>query len=221
MPLCLAEELLLLALKDEKGTVLMSVASALQFGLAGAVLMDLYLQEKIEIQEKRLVPKAGSGPKDPILSACWQVLQEKEKPKSIRYWIEKFGRNGKLRKSFLDQLVQKNILCREKRKILFVFPGSRYPMVDARPETEERVRVRRAVLEDKPAEPRTRMLISLIRACDLIGEVFPGPERKDAKRKIKAMVKNEAFGHAVSDEIAAVIAACIAASVAASCAASS
>lgn len=63
------------------------------------------------------------------------------------------------------------------------------------------------------------LLISLIRACELIKEVFPGPERKEAKKKIAPLVKNEAFGKAIAEEITAIIAACVIASTAASIAA--
>ncbi|MHB8055752.1 MAG: GOLPH3/VPS74 family protein [Candidatus Aminicenantales bacterium] len=221
MKLNLAEELLLLALKDEKGTVLPAASSALPFGLAGAVLMELSLRKNIEIQGKRLVATGALGPKDPFLNEYWQTIRDKEKPKTIRYWIEKFGGNAKLRKRYLEQLIQKNVLTRVPKKILLVFPGNRYPTTDPRPEAEERSRLRRTVLENMPADDRTAMLISLVRACDLIKEVFPGPERKEAKKKIKEMVKNEAFGDAVTEEITAVITACIAASTAASIAASS
>ncbi len=220
MKLNLAEELLLLALKDKEGTVLLSVSSALQFGLAGAVLMDLYGQKKIELEGKRIIAPGSAGPKDATLYEYWQEIQSKDKPKPIRYWVERFGRSGKLRKKLLERLIEKGILTRESRRVLLLFSGSRYPMIDARPETEERLRIREAVLEDKPVEIRTFMLISLIQACDLIREVFPAPDRKAAKKKIKAMVKDEAFGKVVSEEIAAVIVACLIASTAAACAAS-
>ncbi len=221
MKLSLGEELLLLALKDDKGTMIQAASSALPFGLAGAVLMELSLQKKIEIQGKRLVVTGATGPKDPLLNEYWQTIRDKEKPKAIRTWIEKFGGNNKLRNRYLEQLIQKNILTRERKKILLVFPGNRFPTTDPRPETEERDRLRRTVLEDESPDARTFMLISLIRACDLIKEVFPGPERKEAKKKIAALVKNEAFGKAITEEITAIIAACVIASTAASIAASS
>lgn len=43
----LAEELMLLALNDEKGYVLFAASSALPYGLMGAVLMELVLQGKL------------------------------------------------------------------------------------------------------------------------------------------------------------------------------
>ncbi|MBN1939906.1 MAG: GPP34 family phosphoprotein [Candidatus Aminicenantes bacterium] len=220
MELTLAEELLLLALKDEKGTILLSASSGLHFGLAGAALMELFLMKKADVQDKRLAAAGTAGPKDPILNEIWQAVRDKEKPKAIRFWVEKYGRTNKLRNRCLDRLVEKGILAREKRKVLFVFPGNRYPTANPRPESEERLRLRRAVLDHKPVEPRTVMLLSLIQACDLVGEIFPKPEKKEAKKRIKEMVKNEEIGRVVAQEIAAGVAACIVASTVASCAAS-
>jgi len=221
MELSLAEELLLLALKDDKGTILLSASTGLPFGLAGAALMELFLQKKVEVCDKRLAVTGFAGPKDPILNEIWQAVREKEKPKAIRFWVEKYGRTSKLRNRYLDLLIQKNILTRERKKILFVIPSSRYPTTDPRPETEERARLRRTVLEDKPADSRTVMLLSLIQACELVGEVFPRTEKKEARKKIKEMVKNEVFGHVVAQEISAIVAACIVASTTAACLASS
>lgn len=221
MSLSLAEELLLLALKDEKGTVVLAASAALPYGLAGAVLMDLILQKKIRLDGKRVAAADGMGPKDSILLACWQLIQEKEKPRTIRHWIDKFGRTGKIRNRCLERLVSEEILRLERRKVLLIFPGRRFPTADPRPETEARKRLRRAVLEGKPADNRTMMLLSLVRACDLIGEVFPGPEKKDARKKIKAMVSDEAIGNAVAAEIEEILTAVIIASTVSSVAASS
>ena len=221
MNLSLAEELLLLALKDEKGTAVFSASTALPFGLAGAVLMDLTLRKKIRLDGKRVVAVDGMGPGDPILQPCWQLIQEKEKPRTIRHWIDKFSRTGKIRNRCLERLVQEEILRLERRRVLLIFPGRRFPTADPRPETEARKRLRRVVLEDKPADDRTMMLLSLVRACDLIREVFPGPEKKEARKKIKAMAINEAIGNAVAAEIEGAIVALIAASTVSSVAASS
>ena len=67
MRLSLAEELLLLSLRDDKGTVVNSASMGLPFGLAGAVLMELALQEKIRIEGKKLVAAPAGEIGDAIL----------------------------------------------------------------------------------------------------------------------------------------------------------
>lgn len=221
MGLSLAEELLLLALKDEKGSFVLAASSALPFGLAGAVLMELTRQKKIRLDGNRVAAVSGTGPRDSILSGCWQVIQEKDKPRTIRRWIERFGRSNRIRNLYLERLVEKEILRLERRKILLIFPGRRFPTVDIRPEAEARQRLRRAIMEDKPADARTMMLLSLVRACDLVGEVFPGRDKRAARKKIRELVKSEAIGDAVAAEIQGAVAAVIVAATTASVAASS
>jgi len=221
MILSLAEELLLIALKDEKGTVVNASALGLPFGLAGATLMELSQCGRVRIENKRLIIADPKPTGQPLWDECLQKIGEKEKPKSVRYWISRFGSRKTLHNGYLDLLVQKNILKRESKRILWVFSSTRYPMTDSRPETEERNRLRRLVLDEAPGNSQTYMLLSLVRACDLVGEVFSKAEKKEAKKRIEALVKSEAFGKAVSDEIAGVITACIVASMAASVAASS
>ena len=50
----LAEELLVLALDDSNGKVHSSAAASLEFGLAGAILMDLGLAGKLSFEQERL-----------------------------------------------------------------------------------------------------------------------------------------------------------------------
>jgi len=45
----LMEELLLLALDDEKGKIIFSSSSALPYGLRGALLLELALVKKIDV----------------------------------------------------------------------------------------------------------------------------------------------------------------------------
>ncbi len=54
MQLRLAEELLLIALDDEKGTIISSAYLAIGYGLAGAILMEMAENKKIEIEGKKI-----------------------------------------------------------------------------------------------------------------------------------------------------------------------
>ncbi len=50
----IAEKLLLLALHDEKGTLLSSASASLLYGLSGVVLMELTLNKRLHIDKKLL-----------------------------------------------------------------------------------------------------------------------------------------------------------------------
>ena len=59
----LMEELLLLALDDEKGKIISSSSCALPYGLRGALLLELFLAEKIDIVDKKIgvIDKSNTG----------------------------------------------------------------------------------------------------------------------------------------------------------------
>jgi hypothetical protein len=87
----------------------------------------------------------------------------------------------------LDRLIEKGILRREEHKILWVFTSKHYPAQDLRPETELRTRVHAAVLEGAEPDDRTRSLLVLVHACNLVSELFEKPERKAAAENLKAI----------------------------------
>lgn len=52
--LLLAEQLMLLALHDEKDSIIFSASTALPFGLTGAIILDLFFRGKV-IQKDNLL----------------------------------------------------------------------------------------------------------------------------------------------------------------------
>lgn len=211
----LAEELLLLALNDEKGTVVTSASLALPYGLAGAILMELTLDGHLDERDGRIVVTDTRPTKDGLLNDALQLIRDSEKRRKPDYWVDKIARIKNLKGRVLDRLIDQGVLKKEEHKILWVFPSSRYPEKDPGPERDARHRVRAAVLEGADCDARTSMLIVLIQACELVHEVFDKSERKTASKRIKEISEGEDIGKAVSNHVAAIQAA-IAASVTAS-----
>jgi golgi phosphoprotein 3 len=74
--LMLCEELLLLTIDDHKGAVNSSAQDALNDGLAGAILADLALHGKIQLDEHRLVIIESTPTGQPILIPLSLSLRE-------------------------------------------------------------------------------------------------------------------------------------------------
>jgi hypothetical protein len=206
--LSLAEELMLLALKDEKGSVIMSASTALPYGLAGALLLDLFFRQKITFNGKtvEVVDPAPTG--DTLLDETLALISGTEKHKTAKYWVQKIERKiKKLRDRIADQLVQKEILKPEEHRLLWVFQYQRYPTVNISPEMEIRQRIRKIVLLNHPPDDKDRALISLVKACSLVNEIFSGEERRQAKKRIKEITEEEKIGKAVSYVVAEITAA--------------
>ncbi|MEQ8201018.1 MAG: GPP34 family phosphoprotein [Syntrophomonadaceae bacterium] len=215
--LTLPEQLLLLALHDQKGTILSSASISINYGLAGAVLTELALREKVEIRDKKLVLLNRSLTGDDILDAALTQIINSAKERKADHWVNKLaGSKMRLKQSILERLVKKGILKVEEHKILWVFDSPHYPMKDASEEKTVREKLRRLLLRREEAEARTVALMGLVSACGLTGEIFTRTEIKEAKQKIKAIMKNDPVAKAVADTVEGVQAAVIVAVVAGS-----
>ena len=73
--LTFAEELLLLALDDEKGVLVQMPIMSFEYGLVGAILMELALMNKIDTDLKNLKPEMRFSIK---LSALLKNIQNQK-----------------------------------------------------------------------------------------------------------------------------------------------
>lgn len=206
--LSLAEKLLLLALHDQKGSVVLSASGALQYGLAGALILDLFFRNRITLAEKniRVIDATPTG--DSLLDQVLELISSSGKQKNPKHWIYKIDRKVKgIKNQITDALVEKEILRREEHRLLWVFHYNRYPTRNISPEQEIRQRIQNIVLMNHPPDETDRALISLLKACSLVNEVFPKEQRKQAKKRIKEISEDEKVGKAVSDIVAEITAA--------------
>jgi hypothetical protein len=217
----LAEDLLLLALDDTRGSVSWSHSSRLPYALGGAMLMDLALLHRIYILGKHVAVIDGGATDDPVLDGALTAIVESEKRHDARHWVAKLGTRRGLKEELRGRLVERGILRQDRRRFLWVFPDDHYPTVDAAHEGRLRARIQGVVLGAAEPEPRDLLLLSLIHACNLTDALFPKPERKRARARVKELATGERFGKAVGDAAAAAEAAALAATTAATTAATS
>lgn len=208
----LAEELLLLALHDEKGTVLSSASTALKYGLSGAILMELTLNRRLHTDEKNLVVVDAASTGDDVLDEALTKIRESKRNRNAKYWVNKLSKGiTDLKGRLLNRLVHKGILRREEHRILWVIPSQRYPTKDAKMEQGVREHIRAVILDGKMPDSRMTMLISLIKACNLVNELFSRKERKIARKRIKEIAESDLIAKMISDTIAGIQAAITAA----------
>jgi len=219
--LSLPEKLMLLALKDKKGTVIFSASTALPYGLAGSVILELVFQNRITLNNKKVEVLNEAPLEDPLLNRAFSLIKVSKRARDVKHWVYRLERKLKgLKKEITERLIAREILRKQEDQFLWIIPVRHYPMSNAAPEQEIRTRIHQVVLQhDTPTEQDTALL-SLIKACGLINEVFKKDERKIAKKRIKEIVDKERIGEAVSavvNEItAAVTTVVLAASVASS-----
>lgn len=219
------EEITLLALREEAGTVIGS--STFPYALAGAIAAELLLAGRIRIADpsKGLVEVAEvSATGDALLDDCLQRIAAARRRAPLRDWVARFASVKGLKRRAAESLCRRGVLRLEEKQVLRVFRQKIYPEIDPRPEREIVQRLRRAILGDAPqVEARTVILVALARAADLLKAHFGRGELKERRARIKALVTGEAAGKATAEAIqameAAVMVAVMAGAIASSCAA--
>jgi golgi phosphoprotein 3 len=199
------EEIVLLALDDKTGKFVDLPPLAMDQALAGAALLELAFQNRIDtdLTHLSLVSAKPTGEEmlDPLLE---NIVTAKDK-KDAKYWVGVFSGDGeKIREKVLCRLVQRGVLKQEEKKILWVIPGRRYPMVNDQEEREVRKRIRSVVVDGEVPGPRDVVLVSLASACQLLRSVFTDADLLKYSARIAEVSKMDLIGRAVSKSVAEV-----------------
>lgn len=195
--LSLMEELLLLALKNDKGTVSFAVTSSLPVALIGSVLMELELMGRVKVEEKiTLLDDTLAG--DILLDNVLDPIIEAKKEKKTSSLISSLS--WKLRnmdKQIAGRLVEKGVLQKVEDTILWIFPTTNYPTANPQPEEAVRQRIRDTVMSGNTADERTRRLLVLVRCCEMEKSIFDEADLKTAKKRIKELTEDDPIGKAI------------------------
>lgn len=225
MTLTLAEELLLIATNDEKGSLLMAASTAIPYGLAGALLFELVFHGRLHLMEGRLVVADRASTGDALTDEALEMIATYNRERDAKFWVSRLARKIKrIDRRVFESLVAKGILTRVEKHFLWVVPYQRYPERDPAPERRVREMLRDLLRGVIAPSEHLLALLGLVLACDLLGDVVPKGERRAAKKVAKEMLQGERIGKAVSDVVqeiqTAVIVGVIAATAASSAASS-
>ena len=176
----LARELLLLGL-DDAGRVA-GRNPGFDFALAGAVLLDLALAEKIDVVDKRVVPLDRERTGDAVLDEAVGGIVLSRRRRRAKDWIPRLARG--VRKRLLAQLVRQGAARIETVHVLRIFPSVRYPVTAPDLVAELRRRVDAAVRGGGQPDPRTAALCSLLAPAGLDRRLFPDLPRRELRRRL-------------------------------------
>lgn len=222
----IAEDLLLLLTDDTTGRP-QTDSVKLPLALAGAVVVELALLGKVEVAGPGARVKAGrilitdpSPTGDAILDAALAVLVEREgkRPQQVLPKLHK-----DLRDSLYVRLATRGVIRREQGKILGLFPRTSWPANDVLHEQRVRADIAAMLTAGRRVESRTGALISLLSAIDAVPKVVDanayGFEKRELKKRAKALAEHDWTSEAVRKAVAAVASATSAAVAASSSAA--
>ncbi len=176
----LQEELLLLALDDEKGVVSRSAEDRLPDVLARATLIELRLEGRVHFE--------GSGSTSPVLA-------QPGPPRELSHWLEVLPERCDLAQLAAQALCRRGVLSEERGRFLLVFSRQRYPEVDPRAEVEVVRRLRDAVFTDlSEVDLRTALLAILAAEARLLDLCFDPAEVRKRKKRIDRLMAGEYLG---------------------------
>ena len=165
-----AEEILLLLLNEETGYFAPIPEWRMSCALAGGVLMDLAIENRIDADLDTLTLVDSSPTGDELLDPALEEIASESRAHPPRYWIERIARRAnQISDAAFDRLVKQGILDFDSggfwslsRK---VSRTGRYPLIDGTSGDEIKGRITRILLTDEIPDPRDVAIIGLLYNC--------------------------------------------------------
>ena len=199
-----AEEILVLVLDEGRGELAANLpARSLDLALAGAVLMDLALEDRIDTDLDRLMLVDSTPLGNDILDPALADIAEDGESHSTACWLGRIaGRGDQIRRAALARLIERGILRSEAHGLLSLVPSvsrsRRYPAVDGRSVEETRLRIMRILFSDDVPDPRDIAVIALANACGVFRTILSAEEREQVRDRIDLLKNLDLIGRTMS-----------------------
>jgi hypothetical protein len=196
--LSFAEEIILIALDEQRGDFDRLPDCELAVALVGAVLMELAFLNRIDVDNKSLLVVDGTPTGSAVLDASLEIMKASRKEDTTSYWLRRLaGQANAIRQEALEQLVRKGVLRREESRVFWIFPAKRYPALDNQEIKAVEARLRELILGGDIPDPRDAVLVSLINACHLFRCLFSAAELERVRPRINDLAKLDLIGQSV------------------------
>ena len=196
-----AEEIILLLLNDGDGRFARVPKWSLDYALAGGVLMDLALENRIDTDLEGLIliddTPTGDALLDPTLA---DIAAGKER--TTNFWLEHTADSAdSIREQALKRLIDQSILEVQDDRFLWVFRSRRYPSIDGTAEREVKLRIMGVLFSDEIPSPRDVVIICLADACGIFKGLLSSRELDNVGERIDQVRRLDLIGQALSKGI--------------------
>ncbi len=193
-----AEELILLAIDDQTNYFYRITNINFNVVLIGALLMDLALRKRIDVDLEGIYVLSTEPTGDKFLDAILENLIETEAGNQPAVLVgQLYNSMGHLKDKLLQDLEEKGIIKVSQCKVLWLFKKRRYPIIDQKEEEEVLSRIRKTVLTDVDPEPRDLALIALLNICNLMDKIFTNDELEQRSERLEQLKKLDLISPAV------------------------
>jgi Golgi phosphoprotein 3 len=196
--LTLADEIIVLMLRDDTGAIKPTRAASANIAIAGGLLMELSPLGWIDTDLTSLFIVDPNPVGDDLLDHVLREIAAEPVKRSSVWWINRFGvRGGDLSRTVLGRLVEAGILREEDRQFLWVLSRRAYPKNSGREEREAKARLMSVIFDDVVPTPRDTLLLSLADSTGVLEDMFSSGEMDKALTRIAQIVALEEIGRSV------------------------
>ncbi|QIA07784.1 GOLPH3/VPS74 family protein [Draconibacterium halophilum] len=217
-PIPLAQKIYFLGIHPEKGGIRSGSVSAMHFVVIGTLLMDLYLQNKIKFEGKRVVVLSTKSDSK-LHRFVLEKMSKAKSPKKISTWINKLNYSQKhIRSEVQKGLMEKRLVRLEDKQFLF-FKWKKPVVVNKQVMYRMVAEIDSQIFKGTTAEDEL-IFLSFLEPAALLRLIYQDrKKRKQARARLKQMMVENKVSGAVTEAIA--VSQAVAATVAASAAATS
>ncbi len=188
------EEIVLLLLRDEGGSFVRVPNWSLRYALAGGVLMDLAMEDRIDTDLESLIlldpSPVGDSLLDPTLAGIAAGTRH-----DTRFWLERAAdRADEIHAEALARLISRGILEERDDRMLWVLRSRRYPEVRGEERREVKLRLMEVLFSDEIPDPRDIMLICLADACEIFKQLLSNWELDQVTPRIRQVRQLDLIG---------------------------
>jgi Golgi phosphoprotein 3 len=196
--LTLADEIVVLMLRDDTGEIKPSRADSANIAIAGGILMELSLLGRIDTDLTSLFVIDRKPVGDAFLDRALEDIATEPVKRPSAWWIERYGlHKGDLSRTVLARLVDAGILRAEDRQFLWVFSRRAYPQNSGREEREAKARLMSVIFDDAVPTPRDTLLLCLAEATGVLQDILSSEEMRKVSNRIADVVALEEISRAV------------------------
>jgi len=202
-----AEEILVLVLDEGRGELAPGMPErSFALALAGAVLMDLAVEDRIDTDSERLMLLDATPLGEDLLDPTLAEIASADQTHDTGYWLERTaGRGDRIREAALTRLTDRGILRSEADGLLSLAPSvsraRRYPVADGQWVEETRLRIMRLLFSDDIPDPRDIGIIALADACGVFHAILAPEERAQVRDRIDLLRNLDLIARTMSQTI--------------------
>lgn len=194
-----AEELLLLAHDETSGQFANIQDLMMNTAMAGAVLMDLALLNRVDSDLSALIVLDRSSTGEKLLDHALDLLGTLPTKTTTVDALDMLRKQGATLTSLaIARLIERGILRERDGRILWVFETRRYPLIDGKDLQEVKRRIADLLLSDDIPEPRDIVIVALAQACGLLRRVFSASELRSAEKRIDQIARLDLIGQTMT-----------------------